>query len=86
MLQVWISTRYVGLDVMAHDVLVHPHLRVTQDLVAPHEDVVDQRGGGEREVRPVVVRVHSRQPEREGVREQCPVLPKQPLLTTHHAN
>lgn len=86
MLQVRIPPGYVGLDMVAHNVLVHPHLRITQDLVAPHEDVVDEGGCRECEVGSIVVRIHARQPEGEGVREQCPVVAKQPLLATNNGD
>lgn len=64
-LEVRVAARDVGVDVVPDHVLVHPQAAVAQDVVGPHEEVVDPRGGREREVRPVVEGVHARQPAGE---------------------
>lgn len=41
-LQIRVPARDVGLDVVTHDVLVHPLVGVAQDVVGPDEEVVDE--------------------------------------------
>lgn len=86
MLQIRVPTGDVWLDMVPHDVLMHPHLRVTQDVVGPHEYVIHECRGGESEVGSIVVRVDTCQPETDWVSKQCPVVAHEPLLSAYYAN
>jgi len=86
MLQIRVPTGDVWLDMVPHDVLMHPHLRVTQYLISPHEKVIHECRCGESEVGSVVLRVHTCQPETDWVSKQCPMMAHEPLLSAYYAD